>query len=200
MRDPYALMMDGEGQPWDTKQGQCVFDYLIHKFAAKKGYVKFVRRPHMDSSPYDTLNAFFNIGMTPSYDAFRNGVSNSQLGRFAEARDTTLVAYDADDRVFNHHHEKNDVKATLDFRVVNNHFYPIEGLSDVNSRAQTVHNTFQSDADRARGPHGSKGGEEEGGKGKGKEPTWDWDEVEVEEGMKKPLEYFMLTCVQLNGR
>lgn len=197
MRDSDTLLVDGGDQPWDTKQGRCVFDYLRHYLGKEKGFIKVLRS-------YETLNDFFNtrcgMELEPGFNALTDGVSSSMLKRFAAAHNMTLIGFDADDKQFTHFFPDKEAEAAVMFRVVNKHFYPIEDKAERNSRSTTARNAIRTDVVRRERSHGAKKAEVAKTQEKKRKALWDGlDGVVVVEKEKHPNTYLFDMCVQQSG-
>lgn len=196
MRDSGTLLVDGEGQPWDTLTHRCVFDYLIWKFGGQKGFIKLVDG-RKGQPKYESLKTFFNscLGWTSTdFDALRDGVSVAMLCEFCEKVEMTFVAYNADDKAFVSHFAPggDDRKHSrcLLCRIVNGHFYAIEGRSEVASRTQIN----QGKSDMLKGP-AKKVAKKRGEKKKVKSEF----QLHYVEKETHPMQYFWNMCKKLKA-
>jgi hypothetical protein len=98
MKDALALPIDGhENQDWDTKQGRCVFDFIIDRFGKRKKFIKVCN--------YESLNHIFmeydDIDQKYVYeDALIHGVNCLQIELFCKQFDMCMYALDEDDNTF----------------------------------------------------------------------------------------------------
>ena len=104
---------DYENQEWDTKNGRCVFDYIINRYGNIKGF-------KLACNDENLLEVF------DDEDALINGVDTYQLNNFCEKYKIPLYAYNENDDLFHFYYpdKKSNVPSMM-FKILNNHFYPI---------------------------------------------------------------------------
>ncbi|PNH09163.1 hypothetical protein TSOC_004212 [Tetrabaena socialis] len=128
MRDAHTLMIDGDDkQVWDRKQGTCVYDYLIHRFANIKC---FKRTPLTYESldhifrEYDEIDGVYLRG-----SALKTGVSAEQIELFCRRYRISMYALDQENMYFHIYQppeeKRNHNTRALIFKVTNEHFYPV---------------------------------------------------------------------------
>lgn len=104
---------DYENQEWDTKNGRCVFDYIINKYGNLKGLKLICNDEEL-------------IKIFDDEEALINGVNTYQITNFCMKFNIPLYAYDDNDNLFYHYYpnKKNNYPCMM-FKILNNHFYPI---------------------------------------------------------------------------
>ena len=108
---------------WDRKEDTCVFDYLFHKYAGKKGFKKTLPDDDRDRA-YENLDTLFS---DEEYNnSLENGVNTEQLLKFCERFDVSMYAFDKNEKLIHYYRSKNSKYSALIYIVSNEHFYPIE--------------------------------------------------------------------------
>jgi len=125
MRNALAHFKFGDdNQEWDTKQGRCVFDYLIHTYKDTKGFIKLLGRNRDDA--YEFLNDLFKDIQPEERDPLTQGVSISQLEKFCDMFGVNMYAYDKSDKLIEYYKSKKVGRGeALIFTVYDDHFYPV---------------------------------------------------------------------------
>jgi hypothetical protein len=147
MKDAGALPLDGqEPQDWDTKKGECVFDYLTHRYGARKGAVELVRKLDDIFRTYEAELPDGTWETRKCENPREEGVNAWQILKFAKlARIPYYVLDDTDKKVYEY---MPTVQATalpsLAIRVANRHLYVITDATRVMSIAQTGKATSKS--------------------------------------------------------
>ena len=117
MRDSSAPHIDGfPAQPWDTKQGTCVIDYLFHRYQIKR---KIPTKEHL-------INI---LQENDEEDIITNGVSTHNIENFARYIKIPIYVLNDFDEIEHYYDPPNSSTKhypTLVYRISNNHFYPIE--------------------------------------------------------------------------
>lgn len=113
-----------DNQEWDTKQGRCVFDYLIHTYKDVKGFIKPLGRSKEQA--YEFLNDLFKDIQPEEQDPLTQGVSISQLEKFCDKFGVNMYAYDKTDNLIEYYKSKKvGLGEALIFVVYDDHFYPV---------------------------------------------------------------------------
>jgi len=138
-----ALRLSGEGPyAWDRRLGTCVFDYIIHAYKDKAKKL----------CTYEKLATIFReVADVDEPDAcpLTHGVNTLMLEHLCkEYLRINMYALDQDEMVFRAYIcPKPDMnKKPLIFRIINNHFYPVEDAS----RRRSVSNSMAA-SDVVRG-------------------------------------------------
>lgn len=108
-------------QEWDTQTGKCVFDYLIHLYGNVKGFKKIMN--------YEYLNNEFTFANEE--DALTAGVSINKIHDFCVKYKLSYYALDCYENTIKFYvpPEKKHNVASLIFRIINEHMYPIEDFA-----------------------------------------------------------------------
>ena len=152
MRNVLAYFKFGDdNQEWDTKQGKCVFDYLIHTYKDVSGFKKTLGRDKEQA--YEFLNELFkDTDNIDEKDPLTQGVSISQLEKFCDRFDINMYAYDKTDNLIEFYKCKKAIdrglgggRKSLVFVVYDDHFYPVEDEKERKSKsARAVTENFKS--------------------------------------------------------
>jgi len=135
MRNVLAYFKFGDdNQEWDTKQGRCVFDYLIYTYKDVKGFIKPLGRSKEQA--YEFLNELFkDTDNIDEKDPLTQGVSISQLEKFCDMFGVNMYAYDKTDNLIEYYKSKKVGRGqALVFIVYDDHFYPVEDIKERNSK------------------------------------------------------------------
>lgn len=135
MRNALSYFKFGDdNQEWDTKQGRCVFDYLIHTYKDTKGFIKPLGRSKEQA--YEFLNELFkDTDNIDEKDPLTQGVSISQLEKFCDKFGVNMYAYDKTDNLIEYYKCKKVGRGeALIFIVYDDHFYPVEDIKERNSK------------------------------------------------------------------
>ncbi len=142
MRNVLAYFKFGDdNQEWDTKQGRCVFDYLIHTYKDVKGFIKPLGRSKEQA--YEFLNELFkDTDNIDEKDPLTQGVSISQLEKFCDMFGVNMYAYDKTDNLIEYYKSKKVGRGEpLVFVVYDDHFYPVEDRAERKSKSARAANT-----------------------------------------------------------
>jgi len=148
MRNALAYFKFGDdNQEWDTKQGRCVFDYLIHTYKDVSGFKKTLGRGIEQA--YEFLNELFkDTDNIDEKDPLTQGVSISQLEKFCDRFDINMYAYDKTDNLIEYYRCKKAIdrglgggRKSLVFVVYDDHFYPVEDEKERKSKSARAANT-----------------------------------------------------------
>ena len=135
MKDAFAFFKFGDDkQEWDTKQGKCVFDYLIWKYKDTKGFIKELRNGE------EFLNNLFKDDMNINErNPLTQGVSIKQLEKFCDYFGVHMYAFDKTDNLIEKYESSKNKKCeALIFVTYDNHFYPVTDLSERKSKTRRV--------------------------------------------------------------
>ena len=121
MKECGALMVDGWGtHEWDTNTGHCVYDYLIHTYKDVPGCKKICKN-------YETLDAV--LSDFDNDNGLTKGVNCDMIKNFAVKAKLSMYCLNDDDEEIMYYKPtvKNSNKGAnpIQFRIKNNHFYPI---------------------------------------------------------------------------
>jgi len=123
MREETAFMLDDAERPeWDTGNGKCVYDAIIHSFGKSKGLIKKMNEEYLTKSfqKYDEENT----------DPLTNGVNLEQILGLCSELNVSCYAFDIRDNIiqktlYDKSKGSNDKHHAFVFRMYNNHIYPI---------------------------------------------------------------------------
>jgi hypothetical protein len=138
MRDAFSLMFSGEEHNWDTKQGRCVFDYIIWRYGNIKGFKKICNYFSLDDifKNYELINEDYNHKYYIQSDhPLSDGVDTIQITKFCRKFNIPMYALDEDNKVFHSYipEKRNKDAPSLVYKVLNNHFYPIIDKNEIQS-------------------------------------------------------------------
>lgn len=148
MRDENALLLDTMEKPeWDTGNGKCVYDSIIHSYNKTKGLIKKMN--------YEYLTSIFTKYDEENENPLENGVSVEQIFGLCDELNMSCYAFDIRDncikkRSYNKERGGYEYKAFV-FRVWNNHIYPItdekqkKSLITLQREKLTIMNTIQQE-------------------------------------------------------
>lgn len=117
MKNAVSYGLSGEEeQKWDTKEGKCVFDYLIHLYGDVKGFKKMMT--------YEFLEKQFGE------NSLEEGVSTKQIESFCKQFGLSYYALDSNEKTLSFYvaKDKKTTAPALIFRILNGHMYPIENV------------------------------------------------------------------------
>jgi hypothetical protein len=117
MKNAVSYGLSGEEeQIWDTKEGKCVFDYLIHLYGDVKGFKKMMN--------YEFLQNQFGE------NSLEEGVSTKQIELFCKQFGLSYYALDSNEKTLSFYvaKDKKTTAPALIFRILNGHMYPIENV------------------------------------------------------------------------
>jgi hypothetical protein len=138
MRDALSFFkISNDNQEWDTKQGKCVFDYLIWKYKDVSGFKKPLGKSREQAD--DWLNTLFMSDDEDEQDPITQGVSVQQLEKFCEFFSINMYSFDKTDTLIEYYKCKKSVdgskgKEPLMFVVYDEHFYPVEDKAERKSK------------------------------------------------------------------
>jgi len=123
MREENAFLLDDDERPeWDTGNGKCVYNSIIHSYGKSKGLIKKMTEEYLTSvfKKYDDENT----------DPINNGVNLEQIIGLCEELNVSCYAFDIRDNLitktlFDRSKGSNDKHKAFVFRMYNNHIYPI---------------------------------------------------------------------------
>ena len=123
MREETAFLLDDAERPeWDTGNGKCVYDAIIHSFGKSKGLIKKMNEQYLTTTfqKYDEENL----------DPLTNGVNLEQILGLCSELNISCYAFDIRDNLisktlFDKSKGSNDKHHAFVFRMYNNHIYPI---------------------------------------------------------------------------
>jgi len=144
MRDamPFFKFSNDKDNEWDTKQGKCVFDYLIWKFGEVSGFKKKLGVSREKAEEF--LNELFMGDEPDEENPIVQGVSVQQLELFCDYFNINMYAYDKGDELIQAYKCKKvnngerGGRGVLCFVVFDNHFYPVENDDDVKSKVSRI--------------------------------------------------------------
>lgn len=150
MRDTYALTIAGEEQPWDTKTGRCVFDFIIWRYGKVNGFKKVCTYEKLNEVFIDYLDSKTTQTQTGEYaikteNPLEEGVDCYNIANFCRKFNVPMYALDEDNKHFDVFlpEKRNKDAPSLVFKVLNNHFYPVIEKSDVYKYTQAINNTIK---------------------------------------------------------
>ena len=115
MRNAFACNLDGyDSQEWDTNKGQCVFDYIIHKYGNVKGFIS--------SCNIKNLTEIFEDNT-----CLEMGVNTNHIEKFCKRFNIPMYALNENEMIFRVYNpeKRNKHGESLMFRISNNHFYAV---------------------------------------------------------------------------
>lgn len=119
-------------QSWNTNNGTCVFDYLIHLYGNTKGFKKIMN--------YNYLNNEFS---NEDENCLIEGVSINKIDNFCKKYSLSYYALDSYEKTIKFYIpeiKKHNVNALI-FRLINGHMYPIEDYQ----KRQSIVNKHRKD-------------------------------------------------------
>jgi hypothetical protein len=139
MRDALSFFkISNDNQEWDTKQGKCVFDFLIWKYKDVSGFKKPLGKSREQAEQW--LNNLFMGNEPEEENPLKQGVSVQQLERFCEFFSINMYAFDKTDNLIEYYKCKKFVdgnkagREPLMFIAYDEHFYPVEDKAERKSK------------------------------------------------------------------
>lgn len=137
MNNAFMFKLDGDSDDyfkWNKNMGRCVYDYIIRKYNDKPGLKKICKT-------YESLNLHIRE-LTNKHFGLYDGLSTNDLDAFCRRHQIPLYAMNEDEHIFKYYvpdYNRGRMPALI-YRVINNHFYPVEDNSKRNSISKMVVN------------------------------------------------------------